>query len=93
MQVYFIPSETIKDQGNKSEIYKKYGKNYNISSLGKGGGNWLITKKSDIIVNGKSYRNFVLEYYGEDKLTRKLAERFEKDLENGSIKLDNDNSK
>lgn len=87
MQISFIPSESMTVQGNKNEIYNKYGKAWNIKEQGRGNGNWLLTKKSDVLVDGKSYRKFVLEYYGKSKLTKKLADKFEEDLIKGTIKL------
>lgn len=66
---------------------KKYGKKWNIRKLGGGNGNWLLTKKSDILVDGKSYRSFVLEHYGKAKLTENLANKFREDLINGVIQL------
>lgn len=50
-------------------------------------GNWLLTKKSDILVEGKSYRSFVLEHYGRTKLTENLANKFCEDLMSGVIQL------
>lgn len=87
MQVRFIPSQRMSAQGKQSEIYKKYGKKWNIRKLGGGNGNWLLTKKSDILVDGKSYRSFVLEHYGKVKLTENLANKFREDLINGVIQL------
>ena len=87
MQVRFIPSQRMSAQGKQSEIYKKYGKKWNIRKLGGGNGNWLLTKKSDILVDGKSYRSFVLEHYGKSKLTENLANKFREDLINGVIQL------
>ena len=87
MQVRFIPSQRMSAQGRQSEIYKRHGKKWNIRKLGGGNGNWLLTKKSDILVDGKSYRSFVLEHYGKVKLTENLANKFREDLINGVIQL------
>ena len=87
MFVQYIPSQTNQVQGNSNEIFKQYGKEWKISELGKGNGNWLLTKKSDVLVNGVSYRYFVLEHYNKKKLTEKLVKKFREDLENGNIKL------
>lgn len=54
---------------------------------GGGNGNWLLTRKSDVLVDGKSYRTFVLEHYGKSKLTAKLVDKFREDVANGKIKL------
>ena len=39
------------------------------------------------LVDGKSYRTFVLEHYGKSKLTAKLVDKFREDVANGKIKL------
>ena len=59
MAMYYVPAESMTVQGNKAEIYRKYSKDWHINELGFGGGNWLLTKSSDVIVNGKSYRRFI----------------------------------
>ena len=76
MQIVYIPSESMSVQGKKDEIYKRYGKDWNIREQGGGNGNWLLTRKSDVLVDGKSYRTFVLEHYGKSKLTAKLVDKF-----------------
>ena len=87
MQIRFIPSESMSVQGKRNEVYKKYGKEWNIKEQAGGNGNWLLTKKSDILVNGKSYRSFVLNHYGKTRLTENLANKFREDLMNGVIQL------
>ncbi len=42
---------------------------------------------SFFVVDGKSYRTFVLEHYGKSKLTAKLVDKFREDVANGKIKL------
>lgn len=86
-QVIFISSESKSVQGKSHEIYKKYGKEWNIQERGGGGGNWLLTKKSDVLIDGKSYRNFVLGHYSKSILTENLVNEFKKDLANGTIEL------
>ena len=78
MQIVYIPSESMSVQGKKDEIYREQGG---------GNGNWLLTRKSDVLVDGKSYRTFVLEHYGKSKLTAKLVDKFREDVANGKIKL------
>lgn len=53
MQIVYIPSESMSVQGKKDEIYKRYGKDWNIREQGGGNGNWLLTRKSDVLVDGK----------------------------------------
>lgn len=87
MQIRFIPSESMSVQGKQAEIYQRYGREWSIREQGKGNGNWLLTKKSDILVDGTSYRSFVLEHYGKSKLTENLANKFREDLISGKIQL------
>ena len=53
MQVRFIPSESMSVQGKRDEVYKRYGKEWKIQEQGGGNGNWLLTKKSDVLVDGE----------------------------------------
>ena len=86
MIINYIPSDSRSVQGKYADVLKKYGKEWNIKEEGKGNGNWLLTKKSDVLVDGKSYRNFVLEHYGKIKLTENLVDKFREDVKNGTIK-------
>ena len=83
--VEYVNSESMEEQGSKNEIYKRYGKEWKIKELGGGHGNWLLTKKSDILINNKSYRKEVLEYYGKQRLTENLANRLRDEIEKGNI--------
>ena len=87
MQINYIPSESISVLGTKSDIYKRYGREWSIKEQGGGNGNWLLTRKSDILVDGKSYRKFVLRHYGKSRLTQSLANKFCEDVQKGVIKL------
>ncbi len=83
----YIESQKITKQGKREEIYRKYYPEWCIRELGGGNGNWLLTKHSDIIVNGRSCREFVLDYYNKQLLTKNLADKFCQDIENGNIQL------
>lgn len=83
--VEFIPSDERPEQGKRDEIYAKYGKEWNIRELGGRHGNWLLTKKSDILINNQSYRKEVLEYYGRARLTERLADRLRQEINDGHI--------
>ena len=85
--IVFIESESMKVQGSRNDVYKRYGKNWNIKEHGNGGGNWLLTRPSDVRVDGVSYRSFVLDHYKRCKLTRNLADEFREDVESGKITL------
>ena len=87
MKVEYIKSESRPIQGTKEKIFKKYSKDWSIKELGNGNGNWLLTRKSDVLVDGKSYRSYILDYYSRSRLTEKLFEKFRDDLESGKIRL------
>lgn len=87
MDIKYVESQSMPVQGKEDEIYKRYGKEWNIREQGNGNGNWLLSKKSDILVGGKSYREFVLEYYGKLRLTRKLYDRFVEDVKSKKVML------
>ena len=83
--VQYIPSKTLYKQGKGREIRRSYGKEYEITPLGKGNGNWKLFRHSDIKFNGVSIRNFVLDLYHETRLTHKLYRQFMQDYSNGRI--------
>lgn len=87
MQIRYVASESKPVQGKRAEVYRIYGKDWNIREQGGGNGNWLLTKKSDVLVDGESYRSFVLEYYGKSRLTQKLVDQFIEDVKNGKVIL------
>ena len=84
-EIMFTEGENMSVQCSSDEVFKRYGKEWRIQEKGNGRGNWLLTKSSDIFVNGISYRNFVLEYYNRSRLTKKLFFTFCNDLENGKL--------
>ena len=88
MDIYYIPSDSRSVQGKYNEVRKKYGKEWNIREQGGGNGNWLLTKKSDVVVNGRSYREFVLKKYNKSKLTENLVNKFRDEVEVGKIKIE-----
>lgn len=85
MSIVYIDPESRNVQGKYPDIVKRYGKTWHIQPLGGGNGNWLLTRKSDVLVNGVSYRDFVLNHYNKSRLTRALFERFCDDVENGRV--------
>ncbi|MCI5752271.1 MAG: hypothetical protein MR038_07315 [Oscillospiraceae bacterium] len=88
MRIDYVPSNSMTVQGKFDDVCKRYGKEWNIKEEGGGNGNWLLTKKSDVLVNGKSYRSFVLSHYGKSKLTEKLVDKFREDVEKGEIEIE-----
>lgn len=87
MQIRYVKSESMSVQGKRTEIFKKYGKEWSIKEQGGGNGNWMLTKRSDVLVDGKSYRDFVLEHYGKSRLTENLVEKFKEDIATGKVTL------
>ena len=87
MDIIFIEAESMTVQGTYSSIFKRYGKSWSIKPLGKGNGNWLLTRRSDVLIGGVSYRDFVLNHYNKSRLTRALFERFCDDVKNGKVKI------
>ena len=81
----FIESQSIEVQGKANEIYKRYGKEWTIRDLGNG--NWLLTKKSDVLINGVSHRRRILELYHKTNLTRSLFDRYCHDIETGKVDI------
>ena len=65
----YIESQSMNVQGKANDIYKKYGKEWNIKDLG--------------LVNGVSHRKKILELYHKTSLTRSLFERYCRDIESG----------
>ena len=88
MKIVYIPSESMTTNGKEAKIYKKYGKEWNIKPLGKGNGQWLLTKPSDVLVDEISCRIPVLNHYEKIKLTEKLVDKFKKDVEDGKIQIE-----
>lgn len=87
MQIRYVESESMTVQGKRPDIFRRYGNEWSIKEQGGGNGNWLLTKKSDVLVDGKSYRSFVLDHYGKTRLTQNLVDKFKKDVENGTVTL------
>lgn len=90
MTMTYISSEKITFQGSREAALaacRKYGKEYILLERGNGGGNWTIYRPSDVLVNGVSYRDFVLEHYKRSKLTEKLADLFFEELKAGKVTL------
>lgn len=87
MCIKYVKSKSRTVQGKWDQIAKKYGNKWKIKPLGGGNGNWLLTKKSDVLVNGKSYRSFILDHYDKSRLTEKLFDKFCKDVESGKITI------
>ncbi len=86
MNISYVESVSKKVQGSLSEVKRRY-PGYYIEPLGKGGGNWLVTKPADIVIDGKSYRRYVLDHYNKDRLNIGLFNLFKSEIELGLISL------
>lgn len=88
MSMKYIRSENFTVQAPKDEVYTKYvGNGYTVKPEGKGNGNWIVSKKGDVLVDGISQREFILEYYNRKRFTESLAMKFMQDVEDGNIEL------
>ena len=54
MDIKYVESESMPVQGKEDEIYKRYGKEWNIREQGNGNGNWLLSKKVIYLSMGKA---------------------------------------
>lgn len=82
--IQYIKAEHLNVQGKKEDIYRVYGDTYEIAPLG-GSKNWILKKSSDVLINGVSCRQKVLEYYNRSCLSRTLIERLMSDFASGAI--------
>ena len=48
----YVSGDSMSVQGSWRDVRDAYGDNWNISKLGGGHGNWLLTIKSDLLING-----------------------------------------
>lgn len=89
----FIPSESTTHQGNRNSIQKYLNDGYYIKESRNGF--WVLVKSSVVLVtlkNSVTQQQFnmkedILDYYGKQKMTEKLFERFEKDASSGKIQF------
>ena len=79
----YIESQSMKVQGKANDIYKRYGKEWEIKDYRNG--NWLLIKNSDALINGVSHRKKILERYHKTCLTRSLFERYCHDIETSKV--------
>lgn len=86
MFVRYIESENFIIHGKKEKV-KKYleDEDYNVRSYGNG--TYRITKKSNVLVDGISFREQVLQFYERCNLTEKLASDFTDDISEEKIKI------
>lgn len=54
MDIRYVYSDSMSVQGKSNEIYKRYGKEWNIREQGNGNGNWLLTKKATYLLMEKA---------------------------------------
>lgn len=90
---YFEEGDSFPKQGTEQSVkhYKKDG--YIVKELGNGNGNWNIIKPSKFIatfdVDGEqkkiNIKQPILNYYGRQRFTESLSEKFIKDQSNGKL--------
>lgn len=71
--------------GDFRDIYKRLSCEWAIIPLGDD--KWNLYRPKDIVVNGESYRSYVLNLYKQKELTDSLIDRFCKDIESGKVKI------
>ena len=86
MSVTLIEGQKMKVQGKKQEVFKRY-KGWRIMSLGNGNGNWLVTKKCEVMVDGRERSDEVRKLYNREKITSNLIENLKEDMESGKVKF------
>lgn len=87
----YFPSDTIETQGNRQEIQKYLDKGYYIKE--DRNGYWVLVKTAKVQVTLKnSYgcktfnvKDAILSYYGRERVTEKLVNQFQNDINNGKI--------
>lgn len=93
VRAYFIASHSITHQGNRDSIRKYTNDGYYVKEHRNGF--WVLVKSSAAMVvleNSAGQLQFnmredILEYYGKQKLTQKLFDKFNNDASNGKIKF------
>ena len=71
MDIKYIEFKQAIVKGTESEISEQYGEGWIVLRLGKSS-NWLVTRPSDILVDGESYRDFALRFYDATELSPKI---------------------
>lgn len=97
IEVKYQPSERYAAQGKLHEILREAKpRGYSVTELGGGRGNWLVYRKTAILVvveeDGESIEmnvtSRVKELYGRQKVTKKLVEIFRSDIAAGKIGME-----
>ena len=89
--VNYFPSDKIETQGNRQEIQKYLDNGYYIKE--DRNGYWVLVKTAKVqvtLTNSYGTKTFdvkgdILSYYGRERITEKLVNQFQNDINNGKI--------
>jgi len=91
VSVNYFPSDTIETQGNRQEIQKYLDNGYYIKE--DRNGYWVLVKTAKVqvtLTNSYGSKTFnvkdaILLYYGRERITEKLVNQFQNDINSGKI--------
>jgi hypothetical protein len=91
--IIYEPSDTIEKQGTRKDIEKYLKAGYYIKE--DRNGYWVLIKTAHLIVtlaNDSNTRAFnmkedICDYYGKNRISQSLVDRFSKDIGNGTISI------
>ncbi len=89
-------SDTIEVQGKREKIEKYLKKGYSVKE--ERNGYWVLVKKAKVwvtLTNSFCSKTFsmksdILDYYGKQKISANLVEKFQKDINDGKISFSMD---
>ncbi len=89
--INYEKSDTIEIQGKREKIEKYLKKGYSVKE--ERNGYWVLIKKAEVWVTlsntyctGKfNMKADILDYYGKQKISTNLVEKFQKDVNDGKI--------
>ena len=73
-------------QGTKEEAIRKH-PDWILQTWDFGNGEWVMVQPADILIDGVSHRDFVLELYKQKEIDKDLFEIFKKDVFSGKVAL------
>lgn len=97
LNIEYVESDTIRKQGKHSDIEGYLKRGYIVTDERQG--NWVLTRNANVIVTLKSdtcvsqfyMKNDILNYYNRERISAKLIDDFEKDVESGKITFEMSN--
>ncbi|MDF2800319.1 MAG: hypothetical protein K0S61_222 [Anaerocolumna sp.] len=93
ISIIYEPSDTIEKQGKRKDIERYLKDGYYIKE--ERNGYWVLVKTARLIVtlaNDSHTRVFnmkedICDYYGKNRISQSLVDRFSKDIGNGTISI------